>query len=160
MWLPPFVIMNGHMPHDSPVCHHEWTHTSWLPRLPSWMDTYLMTPAVCHHKWTHTSRLPHLSSWMDTYLMTHPVCHHEWTHKPWCLFLFIFRLSEFEKTPSSQLTIDEFQKIDLEEEMDPPCFTEGKLKARIAQIVRFISNLDEIFVIKFGNKYWVVSNCG
>ena len=50
--------------------------------------------------------------------------------------MIINRLAEFEQTPSSQLTIDEFQKIDLEEEMDPPCFTEGKRKARIAQIVR------------------------
>ncbi len=48
--------------------------------------------------------------------------------------LFVFRLSEFEKTPSSQLTVDEFQKIDLEEEMDPPCFTEGRKKAKIAQV--------------------------
>lgn len=44
------------------------------------------------------------------------------------------RLAEFEETPSSQLTIDEFQKIDLEEEMDPPCFTKGKQKAKLAQL--------------------------
>ena len=46
----------------------------------------------------------------------------------------IDRLAEFEETPSSQLTIDEFQKIDLEEEMDPPCFTKGKQKAKLAQV--------------------------
>lgn len=33
---------------------------------------------------------------------------------------------EFEQTPSSQLTIDEFHRIDLEEEMDPPCFKIGR----------------------------------
>jgi len=44
------------------------------------------------------------------------------------------RLAEFEATPSSQLTIDEFQRIDLEEEMDPPCFSEGKRKAKLAQL--------------------------
>lgn len=41
------------------------------------------------------------------------------------------RLYEFEQTPTSQLTIDEFQRIDLEEEMDPPCFTEGRRKAKL-----------------------------
>jgi len=44
--------------------------------------------------------------------------------------LVYFRLVEFEETPSSQLTIEEFQTIDLEEEHDPPCFTEGKRKAK------------------------------
>lgn len=39
------------------------------------------------------------------------------------------RLTEFKNTPSSQLTIEEFQTIDLEEEQDPPSFTEGKAKA-------------------------------
>ncbi|KAK3751451.1 hypothetical protein QZH41_000748 [Actinostola sp. cb2023] len=40
------------------------------------------------------------------------------------------RLGEFKDTPSSQLTIDEFQKIDLEEEQDPPCFTHARKKAK------------------------------
>jgi len=44
-------------------------------------------------------------------------------------------LAEFEATPSGQLTVDEFQNIDLEEEMDPPCFTEGKRKAKLQQVV-------------------------
>ncbi|XP_062596973.1 transcription factor IIIB 90 kDa subunit-like [Saccostrea cucullata] len=39
------------------------------------------------------------------------------------------RLTEFKNTPSSQLTIEEFQTIDLEEEQDPPSYTEGKAKA-------------------------------
>ncbi|KAH3854171.1 hypothetical protein DPMN_096710 [Dreissena polymorpha] len=43
------------------------------------------------------------------------------------------RLIEFEETPSSQLTIEEFQTIDLEEEQDPPCFTEGKRRAKKLQ---------------------------
>lgn len=46
------------------------------------------------------------------------------------------RLVEFEQTPSSSLTIDEFlyQKIDLAEEMDPPSFTEGKRKAKLLEL--------------------------
>lgn len=43
--------------------------------------------------------------------------------------LLLCRLTEFKNTPSSQLTIEEFQTIDLEEEQDPPSFTEGKAKA-------------------------------
>ncbi|XP_065193255.1 transcription factor IIIB 90 kDa subunit-like [Sycon ciliatum] len=38
------------------------------------------------------------------------------------------RLTEFEQTPSSNLTIDEFLKIDLEEESDPPSF--GQMNAK------------------------------
>ena len=49
-----------------------------------------------------------------------------------------FRLVEFEDTPSSQLTIEEFQTIDLEEEHDPPSFTEGKRKLAIAKKVKKI----------------------
>ncbi|XP_038074218.1 transcription factor IIIB 90 kDa subunit-like [Patiria miniata] len=44
------------------------------------------------------------------------------------------RLTEFEETPSGQLTIDEFNKIDLEEEQDPPSFTKGRRKLKIAQL--------------------------
>ncbi|KAL8619993.1 hypothetical protein ACOMHN_015275 [Nucella lapillus] len=43
------------------------------------------------------------------------------------------RLYEFEDTPSSQLTIEEFHNIDLEEEQDPPCFTEGKKRSKMHQ---------------------------
>ncbi|CAG5130639.1 unnamed protein product, partial [Candidula unifasciata] len=43
------------------------------------------------------------------------------------------RLLEFDSTPSAQLTIEEFDNVDLEEEQDPPCFTEGKKKAKLAQ---------------------------
>lgn len=43
------------------------------------------------------------------------------------------RLAEFSATPSSSLTLEEFQSVDLEEEADPPCFTEGKAKARLRQ---------------------------
>jgi len=44
---------------------------------------------------------------------------------------------EFEKTDSSKLTIEEFdtKHIDLEQEMDPPCYTEGLRKAKLAQVV-------------------------
>jgi transcription factor IIIB subunit 2 len=49
------------------------------------------------------------------------------------LYLFVLRLTEFKNTPSSQLTIEEFQNIDLEEEQDPPSYTEGKAKAQKAK---------------------------
>ncbi|XP_053263937.1 transcription factor IIIB 90 kDa subunit isoform X2 [Podarcis raffonei] len=44
------------------------------------------------------------------------------------------RLTEFEDTPASQLTIDEFMTIDLEEECDPPSFTAGQRKIKIQQL--------------------------
>ncbi|XP_067030715.1 transcription factor IIIB 90 kDa subunit-like isoform X2 [Acropora muricata] len=40
------------------------------------------------------------------------------------------RLGDFRETPSSQLTIDEFQTIDLEEEQDPPSFTAARRRAK------------------------------
>ena len=40
------------------------------------------------------------------------------------------RLGDFKDTPSSRLTIDEFLKVDLEQEHDPPCFTESKKKIK------------------------------
>ena len=51
---------------------------------------------------------------------------------------FICSLTEFEKTDSSKLTIEEFDTkgIDLEQEMDPPCYTEGLRKAKLAQVER------------------------
>ncbi|XP_042193806.1 transcription factor IIIB 90 kDa subunit [Callorhinchus milii] len=44
------------------------------------------------------------------------------------------RLTEFEETPTSQLTIEEFMKIDLEQECDPPSFTAGKKKIKLQQL--------------------------
>lgn len=44
------------------------------------------------------------------------------------------RLTEFKATPSSQLTIEEFQNVDLEEEQDPPAFTASKRKAQEAKL--------------------------
>ncbi|XP_051868341.1 BRF1 RNA polymerase III transcription initiation factor subunit b isoform X1 [Pristis pectinata] len=49
------------------------------------------------------------------------------------------RLNEFEETPTSQLTIDEFMKIDLEQECDPPSFTAGKRKVRLQQLEQELS---------------------
>lgn len=39
------------------------------------------------------------------------------------------RLLEFEETPTAELTLEEFNEVDLESECDPPCFTEGKKRA-------------------------------
>lgn len=44
------------------------------------------------------------------------------------------RLTEFEDTPTSQLTIDEFMRVDLEQECDPPSFTAGQHKAKMQQV--------------------------
>ncbi len=44
------------------------------------------------------------------------------------------RLTDFGKTASSKLTIEEFNKIDLEEEADPPSFTKARQRAKQAQV--------------------------
>lgn len=44
------------------------------------------------------------------------------------------RLTEFDATPSSQLTVEEFMKMDLDEECDPPCFTSGLRKIKYNQV--------------------------
>ncbi|KAE8586913.1 hypothetical protein XENTR_v10021798 [Xenopus tropicalis] len=55
------------------------------------------------------------------------------------------RLTEFEDTPTSQLTIDEFMKIDLEQECDPPSFTAGQRKVKIQQLEQELAKkLDEV----------------
>uniref|UniRef100_A0A2K6L0J1 BRF1ral transcription factor IIIB subunit n=2 Tax=Rhinopithecus TaxID=542827 RepID=A0A2K6L0J1_RHIBE len=55
------------------------------------------------------------------------------------------RLTEFEDTPTSQLTIDEFMKIDLEEECDPPSYTAGQRKLRMKQLEQVLSKkLEEV----------------
>lgn len=45
-----------------------------------------------------------------------------------------FRLTEFGDTPTSQLTIEEFMKVDLDQECDPPCFTNGLRKIKCQQV--------------------------
>ncbi|KAM7158100.1 transcription factor IIIB 90 kDa subunit isoform 1-T2 [Molossus nigricans] len=55
------------------------------------------------------------------------------------------RLTEFEDTPTSQLTVDEFMKIDLEEECDPPSYTAGQRKLRMKQLEQVLSRkLEEV----------------
>uniref|UniRef100_A0A3P8TI24 Transcription factor IIIB 90 kDa subunit n=1 Tax=Amphiprion percula TaxID=161767 RepID=A0A3P8TI24_AMPPE len=49
------------------------------------------------------------------------------------------RLTEFEDTPTSQLTIDEFMRVDLEQECDPPSFTASQHKAKMQQVDLSIS---------------------
>ncbi|XP_014673490.1 PREDICTED: transcription factor IIIB 90 kDa subunit-like [Priapulus caudatus] len=44
------------------------------------------------------------------------------------------RLIEFERTPSSKLKLDQFMDIDLEEEQDPPSFTEARWKDKISKL--------------------------
>ena len=53
------------------------------------------------------------------------------------------RILEFEDTPSSALTVDEFHEIDLEEEQDPPAFTRSRKFAKIKQIEE-MTNIQEI----------------
>ena len=45
------------------------------------------------------------------------------------------RMLEFEDTPSSNLTVDEFHTIDLEEQHDPPSFTRSKKFDKIKQVL-------------------------
>ncbi|CAL8315561.1 unnamed protein product [Merluccius merluccius] len=44
------------------------------------------------------------------------------------------RLTEFEDTPTSHLTIDEFMRVDLEQECDPPSFIASQHKTKIQQL--------------------------
>ncbi|KAF4090226.1 hypothetical protein AMELA_G00049500 [Ameiurus melas] len=44
------------------------------------------------------------------------------------------RLNEFADTPSSELTIDEFMRVDLDQECDPPSFKDGQRKLRLQKI--------------------------
>ncbi|XP_068610259.1 BRF1 RNA polymerase III transcription initiation factor subunit b [Brachionichthys hirsutus] len=55
------------------------------------------------------------------------------------------RLTEFEDTPTSQLTIDEFMRIDLEQECDPPSFIAGQHKAKMQQLEQQLAQkLDDV----------------
>ena len=53
------------------------------------------------------------------------------------------RMLEFEDTPTSNLTVDEFHTIDLEEEHDPPAYTRSRKFAKIKQIEE-MTNIVEI----------------
>ncbi|XP_074540742.1 transcription factor IIIB 90 kDa subunit-like isoform X2 [Halichoeres trimaculatus] len=55
------------------------------------------------------------------------------------------RLTEFEDTPTSQLTIDEFMRVDLEQECDPPSFTAAQTKAKMQQLEQELAKkLDDV----------------
>uniref|UniRef100_A0AAY4B7R2 Transcription factor IIIB 90 kDa subunit n=1 Tax=Denticeps clupeoides TaxID=299321 RepID=A0AAY4B7R2_9TELE len=55
------------------------------------------------------------------------------------------RLNEFEDTPTSQLTIAEFMKVDLDEECDPPSFTAGRKKERLKALEQELAKkMDEV----------------
>lgn len=55
------------------------------------------------------------------------------------------RLTEFEDTPTSQLTIDEFMRVDLEQECDPPSFTAAQHKVKMQQLEQeLVRKLDEV----------------
>ncbi|KAI4905011.1 hypothetical protein NFI96_003636 [Prochilodus magdalenae] len=55
------------------------------------------------------------------------------------------RLSEFEDTPTSELTIEEFMKVDLDQECDPPSFKDGQRKLRLQKIEEDLSKkIDEV----------------
>uniref|UniRef100_A0A4W4EVN7 Transcription factor IIIB 90 kDa subunit n=1 Tax=Electrophorus electricus TaxID=8005 RepID=A0A4W4EVN7_ELEEL len=54
------------------------------------------------------------------------------------------RLTEFEDTPTSHLTIDEFMRVDLNEECDPPSFVAGQKKLKMQQLEQELARkLDE-----------------
>uniref|UniRef100_A0A8D2ZWZ4 B-related factor 1 n=1 Tax=Scophthalmus maximus TaxID=52904 RepID=A0A8D2ZWZ4_SCOMX len=55
------------------------------------------------------------------------------------------RLTEFEDTPTSQLTIEEFMKVDLDQECDPPCFTAGLRKRKVQQLeIELKKKMDDV----------------
>ncbi|XP_041814447.1 BRF1 RNA polymerase III transcription initiation factor subunit b [Chelmon rostratus] len=55
------------------------------------------------------------------------------------------RLTEFEDTPTSQLTIDEFMRVDLEQECDPPSFIAAQHKAKMQQLEKELAKkLDDV----------------
>ncbi|XP_030626602.1 transcription factor IIIB 90 kDa subunit [Chanos chanos] len=54
------------------------------------------------------------------------------------------RLTEFEDTPTSHLTIDEFMRVDLEQECDPPSFVAGQKKIKMQELEKELAKkLDE-----------------
>ncbi|XP_078132895.1 BRF1 general transcription factor IIIB subunit a [Sander vitreus] len=55
------------------------------------------------------------------------------------------RLIEFEDTPTSHLTIEEFLKTDLDQECDPPCFTAGLRKKKVHQLeIELKKKMDDV----------------
>ncbi|CAI5441846.1 unnamed protein product [Caenorhabditis angaria] len=54
------------------------------------------------------------------------------------------RLDEFSKTPSGNLTIDEFSTIDLEHSEDPPAFREARRRAREDQLRKEAEQADNL----------------
>ncbi|XP_066534634.1 BRF1 RNA polymerase III transcription initiation factor subunit a isoform X2 [Hoplias malabaricus] len=55
------------------------------------------------------------------------------------------RLSEFEDTPTSELTIEEFMRVDLDQECDPPSFKDGLRKQRLQKIEEELAKkIDEV----------------
>uniref|UniRef100_A0A673LNW4 B-related factor 1 n=1 Tax=Sinocyclocheilus rhinocerous TaxID=307959 RepID=A0A673LNW4_9TELE len=48
------------------------------------------------------------------------------------------RLNEFEDTPTSELTIEEFMRVDLEPECDPPSYTAGLRKQKLKQVTHHL----------------------
>lgn len=65
---------------------------------------------------------------------------HSIIHKMAVNYISSCRLTEFEDTPTSQLTIDEFMKVDLEQECDPPSFTASQHKAKMQQVDSSVSD--------------------
>ena len=71
------------------------------------------------------------------------------------------RLEEFEKTPSGQLTIDEFLQIDLEEESDPPSFSEARKRMKSQVRCKQVELLDSSYALNVNVVllYYKKSNC-
>uniref|UniRef100_A0A672NZ44 Transcription factor IIIB 90 kDa subunit n=1 Tax=Sinocyclocheilus grahami TaxID=75366 RepID=A0A672NZ44_SINGR len=49
------------------------------------------------------------------------------------------RLNEFEDTPTSELTIEEFMRVDLEQECDPPSYIAGLRKQKLKQVTHHMA---------------------
>uniref|UniRef100_A0A4W5PKT2 Transcription factor IIIB 90 kDa subunit n=1 Tax=Hucho hucho TaxID=62062 RepID=A0A4W5PKT2_9TELE len=61
------------------------------------------------------------------------------------------RLNEFEDTPTSHLTIEEFMKVDLDQECDPPSFIAGQRKKRMKLVrnCRKDTTVPPLFILSY-----------
>uniref|UniRef100_A0A9J7ZMK7 Transcription factor TFIIB cyclin-like domain-containing protein n=2 Tax=Cyprinus carpio TaxID=7962 RepID=A0A9J7ZMK7_CYPCA len=67
------------------------------------------------------------------------------------------RLTEFEDTPTSALTINEFMRVDLEKECDPPSFVAGQKKLKMQQVS--LSSWNKILILSIDSTWHLNALC-
>lgn len=60
------------------------------------------------------------------------------------------RMLEFGETASSNLTLEEFMTVDLEEEHDPPCYLKSRKKDRAEKVDEGVCQI--VFIYHFANQ--------